>query len=200
LPGYHRVFARLKILMDPMFRELHRYVKNPRRIMDIGCGYGVPATWLLEIYPQANVFGLEPDEERVLIANRVIGTRGHVETGAAPNLPSVEGRVDYVLMLDMLHFLTAEEMRLVFDRIYRKLDEGGTLLIRATIPSEIKVPWKRWLEVVRLKMTGMREHFHQENEITGLMTAAGFSAVVHPSCRSGVEEKWFVGKKVQVEN
>ena len=200
LPGYHRVFARLKILMDPMFRELHQYVKNPRRIIDIGCGYGVPSTWLLEIYPQAKVFGLEPDEERVLIANRVIGTRGYVETGAAPNLPFVEGRVDYALMLDMLHFLTAEEMRLVFDRIYRKLDEGGTLLIRTTIPSEIKVPWKRWLEVVRLKMTGIREHFHQENEITGLMTAAGFSAVVHPSCRSGVEEKWFVGKKVQVEN
>ena len=56
-----------------MFKELDKYVKNPRRIIDIGCGYGIPATWLLEIYPQAEVYGLEPDEERVLIASRAIG-------------------------------------------------------------------------------------------------------------------------------
>ena len=76
LPAYPRVFARMKMMIDPMFKELDKYVKNPRRIIDIGCGYGVPATWLLEIYPQAEVYGLEPDEERVLIASRVIGNRG----------------------------------------------------------------------------------------------------------------------------
>ncbi len=40
---------------------------------------------------RCEVFGLEPDEERVLIANRVIGQRGFVQTGLAPDLPFVEG-------------------------------------------------------------------------------------------------------------
>ena len=195
LPGYPRVFARFKIMIDPMFAELQKYVQNPRRIIDIGCGYGIPASWLLEIYPQAKVFGLEPDEERVLIANHAIGSRGSVQLGRAPDLPEVEGRVDYALMLDMLHLINDEELRLVLQRIYEKLEAGGTLLIRATVPSGRKVPWKRWLEATRLKLTGMQERFRQEKEIVGFMAATGLSVEVFSSPTTGVEEKWFVGKK-----
>ena len=195
LPGYPRVFARFKIMIDPMFAELQKYVQNPRRMIDIGCGYGIPATWLLEIYPQARVFGLEPDEERVLIANHAIGARGNVQVGRAPDLPEVEGRVDYVLMLDMLHLINDEELRLVFQHIYEKLETGWTLLIRATIPSDKKVPWKRWMEKTRLMLTSMQERFRQEKEIAFSMAASGLSVEVFTSPTAGVEEKWFVGKK-----
>ena len=195
LPGYPRVFARFKILIDPMFAELQKYVQNPRRIIDIGCGYGIPSTWLLEIYPQARVFGLEPDEERVLIANRAIGNRGSIQLGHAPDLPEVAGSVDYVLMLDMLHLLNDVELQLVLQRIYEKLEAGGTLLIRATVPSGRKVPWKRWIGATRLTLTDMRQRFLQEEEIAGFMTASGFSVEVFASPTVGVEEKWFVGKK-----
>jgi len=195
LPAHPRVFARFKIMMDPMFEELQRYVQNPRRIIDIGCGYGIPSTWLLEIYPQAQVFGLEPDEHRVLIASHAIGTRGNVQVGRAPDLPEVEGSVDYVLMLDMLHLIKDEELRLVLQRIFKKLETGGTLLIRATIPSNKKVPWKRWMEKIRLMMTGMQERFRQEKEIADFMAATGLSVEVFTSPTVGVEEKWFVGKK-----
>jgi uncharacterized protein len=195
LAAYARVFARMKMLMDPMFKELDKYVQNPKRIMDIGCGYGIPATWLLEIYPDAKVYGLEPDEERVLIASFSIGSRGQVKAGRAPDLPDVEGLVDYVLMLDMLHFLSDQEVRIVFQRIYDKLEAGGTLLIRATIPSERKVPWKRWIEAIRIKMIGMEERFRPENEIADFMKQAGFTVHVFASDTQGIEEKWFVGKK-----
>ena len=195
LPGYPRVFARFKMMIDPMFEELQKYVENPRRIIDIGCGYGIPSTWLLEIYPQAKVFGLEPDEERVLIANRAIGSRGNAQVGRAPDLPEIEGSVDYVLMLDMLHLINDEELQLVLKRIYEKLETGGTLLIRATIPSNKKVPWKRWMETARLKLTAMHEHFRRENEIVGFLNASGFYVEVFASPTADVEEKWFVGKK-----
>jgi predicted exporter/SAM-dependent methyltransferase len=195
LPAHPRIFARFKILMDPMFRELDQYVINPRRIIDIGCGFGVPATWLLEIYPEARVFGLEPDEERVLIANRVIGSRGHVQAGLAPDLPHVEGSVDYVTMLDMLHYISNEELQLVLLRIHEKLEKGGTLIIRATVPSDRRVPWKRWIEAAHLKLTKIPQRFRQEKEITDFMYAAGFDVTVHPSPTTGVEEKWFQGRK-----
>jgi predicted exporter/trans-aconitate methyltransferase len=195
LPGYPRIFARFKIMIDPMFAELQKYVQNPHNIIDIGCGYGIPATWLLEIYPQTQVFGLEPDEERVLIANRAIGNRGSIQVGRAPHLPEVEGSVDYVLMLDMLHLINDEELRLVLQRIHEKLEAGGTLLIRATIPSNKKVPWKRWMEKIRLMMTGMQERFRQEKEIANFMAVTGLLVEVFTSPTVGVEEKWFVGKK-----
>jgi SAM-dependent methyltransferase len=181
LPGYPRIFARFKMMMDPMFQEVDQYVQNPRRMMDIGCGFGVPAAWLMEMYPQAKVFGLEPDEERVLIASRAWGDRGRAQTGGAPDLPEVEGSVDHVLMLDMLHLITDEELALVLGRIYNKLATGGNLLIRATVPSERKIPWNRWIEAIRLQWTGTPERFRREEEIAGFMNAAGFSVVVHAS-------------------
>lgn len=187
----------MKMLMDPMFKELDKYVKNPRRIIDIGCGYGVPATWLLEIYPQASVFGIEPDEERVLIASRVVGHRGRVEAGYAPDLPQVEGDVDYVLMLDMLHFLDDKKAEIAFSRIYEKLTPDGTLVIRATIPSDKPTPWKRWIETIRLKLTGGPDRFYPEQEIIDFMKKAGFAVNVFASDTKGTEEKWFVGKKYE---
>lgn len=196
LAAHPRLFARFKILMDPMFRELDRYVKDPRRIIDIGCGYGVPAVWLLEIYPDAKVYGLEPDEERVLIAGRVIGGRGFVQTGLAPDLPDVDGPVDYVTMLDMLHYLDDAALGLALRRIEEKLSTGGTLLIRATVPSGRKAPWKRWIEMLHLKMIKTPVRFRGEKEIGGFMSAAGFAVQVHASPASGVEEKWFVGTKL----
>jgi predicted exporter/2-polyprenyl-3-methyl-5-hydroxy-6-metoxy-1,4-benzoquinol methylase len=195
LPGYPRVFARFKMMIDPMFRELNNYVKTPRRIIDVGCGYGIPAVWLLEIYPDARVYGLEPDEERVLIANRAIGKRGNVQVGRAPDLPDVEGRVDYVLMLDMLHLIDDKELQLILRRIYEKLEAEGTLLIRTTIPSDKKVPWKRWIETARLRFTAMPESFRTEKEIAAFMMTAEFVVNICLSPTAGVEEKWFIGKK-----
>jgi predicted exporter/ubiquinone/menaquinone biosynthesis C-methylase UbiE len=195
LPAYPRLFARFKIIIDPMFRELDKYVRNPRRIIDIGCGYGIPATWLLEIYPAAKVFGLEPDAERVLIASQVIGNRGLVETGRAPDLPPLAECVDHVLMLDMLHLINDEELRLALQRIYRELEAGGTLLIRATIPTDKSVPWKRWVEQVRVKIFDIQVRFRDEKELVDFMEKAGFATSVSASGTAGSEEKWFVGKK-----
>ncbi|MGB5217454.1 MAG: MMPL family transporter [Smithella sp.] len=196
LPAYPRIFARMKMMIDPMFRELDKYVKNPRRIIDIGCGFGVPATWLLEIYPQAQVYGIEPDEERVLIASRVIGHRGSVEVGRAPDLPQVEGDVDYVVMLDMMHFLDDQQAAIAFGRIYDKLTPDGTLVLRATIPSDKRNPWKRWIEVIRLTFTRTPNRFRPEQEIVDFMKESGFTVGVFASDTKGIEEKWFVGKKI----
>jgi SAM-dependent methyltransferase len=195
LEAYPRVFARLKMMIDPMFKELDKYVQNPRRIIDIGCGYGIPATWLLEIYPQTEVYGLEPDEIRVLIASYAIGNRGSVVAGRAPDLPEVDGAVDYVLMLDMLHLISDQEVQIAFQRIFSKLSLEGTLLVRATIPSEKRNQWKRWIEVARLKLIGLNQRFRPEKEIVDFMEKAGFTVSVSASDTKGVEETWFVGKK-----
>jgi len=98
-------------------------------------------------------------------------------------------------MLDMLHLISNKEVQIIFQRIYEKLEMGGTLLIRATIPSDRSVPWKRWIEKARLKIVGMGNRFRPEDEIADLMTKAGFAVNVFASDTKGIEEKWFVGKK-----
>jgi len=51
-----------------MFSELPGLVEEicpVRIIIDIGTGYGVPAAWFLERFPEVKVFGLDPDKERI---------------------------------------------------------------------------------------------------------------------------------------
>jgi 2-polyprenyl-3-methyl-5-hydroxy-6-metoxy-1,4-benzoquinol methylase len=194
MEAYPRLFARFKIMIDPMFKELHQYIQNPSRIIDIGCGYGIPATWLLEVYPQAKIYGLEPNENKVRIASQVIGNRGKIELGSAPDLPDVEGLVDTVLMMDMIHLISDEELQLVLARIYQKLAADGLLLIRATVPSDKKVSGKCLIESINLKLTKTPERFRKETEIVNYLTNAGFEVKAHASVQASTKEKWFVCK------
>lgn len=98
-------------------------------------------------------------------------------------------------MLDMLHLINDQEVRLAFQRLYDKLTADGTLVVRATIPSDKPNPWKRWIETVRLKITRMPNRFRAEQEIVDFMKQAGFTVNVFDSDTQGIEEKWFVGKK-----
>ena len=58
-----------------------------------------------------------------------------------------------------------------------------------------KIPWKRRIEMLHLKVMGIPERFRAEGVVLRFMKEAGFAVEVHASQTSGVEEKWFVGRK-----
>ena len=89
-----RVSARFRTIFDPMFAELPCFFKSPKIVMDIGSGYGVPAVRVLELFPEARVYGIEPDYEKARISSRVIGESGSIIQGSAPDLPAVPDLVD----------------------------------------------------------------------------------------------------------
>jgi hypothetical protein len=87
LEAYPRLFARFKMRFDPMFTELPPFLdslKDIQTIIDIGCGYGVPAAWMLERFPGAKVIGIDPDADRVRIAARVAGRYHQPRTAVSP--------------------------------------------------------------------------------------------------------------------
>lgn len=192
MEGYPRLFARFKILLDPMFPRLADFVKEPETIIDVGSGYGVPAVWLLELFPQARIYGVEPDRKRVHFASRAIGARGRMTVGAAPELPGLPERADTALILDMIHMLTDDEFRMTLQRLYEKLLPAGTLILRATLPSDKKISWKRWIEMTRIKMEGGIPHYRSEKDILAALEACGFRVTNTEWSAPGEEERWFV--------
>jgi uncharacterized protein len=194
LESYPRLFARFKILLDPMFPRLAGFLKDPEVIIDIGTGYGVPAVWLLELYPRARIYGLEPDPKRVRFAARAIGKRGVVTVGKAPELPELPVKADTALMLDMIHFLTDEELRLTLRRLHARLLPDGVLIIRATAPSTLPFPWKRWLETQRLRRRKRRFHFRTEEELLSILGESGFLVLPPEAATPGQEEVWFIAR------
>jgi SAM-dependent methyltransferase len=196
MEAYPRLFARFKILIDPMFPRLADYLNSPRHVIDIGCGYAIPAVWLLSLYPRAKVFGIDPDRKRVAIAIRALGDRGTAEVGGAPDLPAkAPGKVDTVLMLDMMHLLDDDALRLTLQRTEERLEPGGRLILRATIPSRKRLSWLRRLEEWRLQAVRATPHYRTVEAISTLLTGAGLTVTCVETAAADREEMWFVAEK-----
>ena len=189
---YPRMFAWFKMKLDPMFHDLASFVKSPETIIDIGSGFGIPIVWLLELFPHARVYGIEPDIARVRVASRAIGDRGSIIQGSAPDVPDVPVPADVAVMLDMIHYLTDDELKLTLHKLRELLRPEGRLIIRVTIPLKEPAPWHRQIEKIRLKIRGIKSYYRDSDEIEKLVSQAGFKiSKIQPSGQNR-EETWFM--------
>ena len=197
MEAYPRLFARFKLKYDPMFAELDSLLPNHdgiQRIIDIGCGYGVPGSWLLTRYPSARLYGIEPDPDRVRVAALALGNRGQITKGAAPGIPDVPGLADLALMLDMHHFLDDTEWQLTLARLREKLTAKGCLVVRAVIPPTRPRPWAWWFENLKMKLYQAPAFYRSSTRTAALINAAGFEIETQaPSGKHG-ELYWFVAR------
>ena len=198
---YPRLFARFKMMSDPMFEELSRLFDPSwkiRTIIDIGCGYGVPACWLLERFPEARVYAIDPDPERVRIACRAFGKRGLAERGRAPDIPpKAPYSADTALMLDMMHFITDDELRLTLRRLHDRLRDKGRLFIRAVIAPKNHPSWSWRFQTMKLKISGTPSYFRSVERIRKMIMLAGFRVEYSSTSGSNEESVWFIAEAIE---
>ena len=197
LEAHPRVFARCKLAFDPMFGELPRMLAGAAditTILDIGCGYGIPACWCLETFPAARVHGLEPDPERVRVASLVLAERGTVSQGLAPDLPPLPAGTgaDLVLLLDMLHYLDDATVDALLQRCFAVLRPGGRLVMRVSVPPPGRPSWMWRLENFMVQRSGRGPWFRPMDEAARRLEAAGFTLTV-TEASANPELAWLVG-------
>ncbi len=194
---YPRMFARFKLKYDPMFAELGNLLPAPggiRNVIDIGCGYGVPGSWLLNRYPAATIYGIEPEPDRVRVAAMALGGQGHITRGAAPQIPELPGTADLAVMLDMNHFLDEKAFDLTLARLRKKLSLDGCLIIRAVIEPTRSRPWSWWLENLKMKLNGAPAFYRSIDQTIAQLTAAGFEIEKQSTSGPHGELHWFIAK------
>ena len=191
LGAYPRLFARFKMRLDPMFIRLSEFLPDEGRVLDIGCGFGVAAAWMLARSAEVRVVAVEPDEDRAGVARFVLGERGEVHVGGAPEvLPEVDA--DAVLCLDMIHYLDDAGLATTLAHVRRCLRPGGRLILRATVPAAGRSPFYRWFETNRLALAGQKPHYRQRETIAQAMETAGLAVTLVEPTAPGREEIWFI--------
>ncbi|WP_339136225.1 MAG: MMPL family transporter [Candidatus Electrothrix sp. GW3-4] len=202
LEAYTRMFARFKLRYDPMFADLPDMLVRGqqgqggiRTVIDIGCGYGVPACWCLEQYPGAEVFGIDPDPERVRSATIAFAGQGRAVCGYAPELPSTPGPADLVLLLDMFHYLDDETAATVLRKSFQALGENGILVTRFVIRPPGRLSWSWYLEDWRIRSGGGQAYYRPADRMAAFMRQAGFTVVYNEVSAVNRELVWMVGRK-----
>jgi hypothetical protein len=189
--------ARYKLRLDPMFRELPEFVKavpSLRTAMDLGCGHGVAGCWLLESFPELNLYGIEPNPKRVRAATSAFGERGHVFQGGAPDFeaPTLPERLDAVFAIDMIHFLSDAALDLTLRRIRARLDEGSFLFLRAPLlPAGFgSILWN--LDRIERGISGAPAYFRTVEQIREPIIRAGFQITLTQFSGDNPELFWFI--------
>ncbi len=140
-------FARGKLTRDPAFERMlaEGWLRDARRILDLGCGQGLlaalvasaqataaagrwPAEWASAPARDAHVRGIELMASDVARARQALGDDARIEQGDIATADF--GQADVVVILDVLHYLPYEAQDDVLHRVRRALPAGGRLLLR----------------------------------------------------------------------
>ena len=191
-----RLFAKYKMKLDPLFNRLAEFVDPTGTVIDIGCGYGVPAVWLATLYPKLRFVCLEPDRERARVAERVLGENAVIIRGGALDLPPVPAKVETVIMLDMAHYLSDDELITVLGKLHTKLLPAGKLVIRSTVAFGGRLRFYRWVETFKMRLKGLTPHFREVSAMTGLLSRCRYRIDLVEPTAPDREDTWFIAGPV----
>jgi hypothetical protein len=76
---------------------------------------------------------------------------------------------------------------------------GGSLIIRATVPSEKRFPWTRWIETTRIRLQKGIPHFRSKEDILTIIAEAGFE-ITRTEISLPVKEEWWFVARVNIQN
>lgn len=139
-------FAQGKLKGDPAYFGLleHGLIPDAGRLIDLGCGQGLLASWLLEArllhdsgkwpahWPAApkidHIWGLELMPKDVDRARAALGSRAQFSQGDI--CTEDFGKADVAIILDVLHYISYEAQEEVLCKIRSTLPVGGTFITR----------------------------------------------------------------------
>lgn len=139
-------FAKGKLKGDPAFVGLlqNGLIPDASRLIDIGCGQGLLASWLREAralyetgmwpsnWPAApkveKIWGLELMPKDVARAQAALGEHAQFVQG---DMRTTElGQADVAIIMDVLHYIDYDAQEAVLRRVRAALPTGGTFITR----------------------------------------------------------------------
>lgn len=156
-------FARGKLSGDPAFLGLleHGLIGDGERLLDLGCGQGLLASWLRAARRQseagdwpagwpapprlARIAGIELMPRDVERARAALGDTAEFAAGDIRD--AAFGRADTVVILDVLHYIDPAAQDAVLARVRTALRPGGALLLRVgDAGAGWAFRWSNWVD------------------------------------------------------
>ncbi len=118
----------------------------PKRILDLGCGPGFTTLPWKEIYPDAEIYGIDVGAPTVRYAHaraEALGVAAHFSQQDASATDFPDGFFDIVSSMLLIHECPFEVNRAMFREAHRILAPGGIMLHDGYVPSQ--EPWAQFI-------------------------------------------------------
>ncbi len=151
--------ARFFIINVNILDILRLSLRGRRRILEVGCGFGLIGCYLASSDPEVEYVAVDLDEDRIAAARLTAERLGlpniRFEVGDARTL-TVEKSYDAALMVDLVHHLPLESRQPLFDQLMNHLGPDGRLVIKDIVPRpKWKLFWTWALDVAMTRGTDM---------------------------------------------
>jgi SAM-dependent methyltransferase len=159
-----------------MLQALSRAVADVHDVLDLGGGHGAFARLVVERRPKARVTIMDLEHSlaygRQLSASHPDRERLSFVVGDARNL-ELDGRFDFVMINDLLHYMDGEEKRQVLSRGLKALRPGGLLAVtKLRLDDEITPGWTT-LFSLRMFINTHKSWLETDRETVRLLGLAG---------------------------
>jgi uncharacterized protein (DUF2062 family)/SAM-dependent methyltransferase len=147
----HRIYARMKYRMDPLYREVSTIIGTADRVVDIGTGLGMLPIVLALGRPGREVVGIDWDADKIASGQQACADLQGVTLQEADMREYAIPACDTVVLADVLHYWPLEVQRDLLDRAADALAPGGRLIIRET-DREARSALTRLLEGIAVRV------------------------------------------------
>ena len=183
----HRFYARWKLAVDPAYAATAALLGDSALpLLDVGCGIGLLGQYLRASGARVSYSGVDHDPFKIEVAQAAARHAGlerelRLQCADATILPSVHG---HVVLLDILHYLSAAHQRALLGTIVGHLAPEGLLVIRnvlsepnwrfhATRVEEFFLRTSGWIP-------GGAQHYPSADELREPLERAGLAVHIAP--------------------
>lgn len=141
LPPVERAYAEIRfmIMRPKLLAMMDLQLPVEGRVLDVGCGFGLFASYFGQMQRRRQIVGVDPDARRVKIAGKVshaLGLDNHYLVGDVRDA-QMQGPFAAAYVLDVMHHIPGDEQIAVLRRLRELLQPGGLLLLKdiTTVPA-----------------------------------------------------------------
>lgn len=127
-------YVKIKMKLEKNYLFFHEHISEDAKIVDLGCGNGMMSFMLALLSDKRQVKGVDYDEEKIQVAKNILlrnpALHNRVQfCNADLNLWDFE-IADIYIMADVLHYMPAEEQKMVIEKAVNRLNIGGMIILR----------------------------------------------------------------------